>query len=320
MIDCALLKNSFLFRFNLRAFGNNRLAPLNRDAVLAMIGRRPDGIEDRDWEKRVDQAAARLRGSKRLVESAAYDEVISFQNETRTRLMRVYANRSFIDKGLYCVKSDLVSQVEREIEQASNDLDALVAKFLEDYERARADAESVLGDQFNPDNYPDRESVRKRFGMAYRWIAFSVPEGLPPEIREREEAKLRETFEKAASAITGALWGEFSQFIAAIERKLETSEDGKRKIFKDTLFDDLTQFVGAFSNRNSFNDERLAGLVERAELIMAKVGGNNPDKAQKLRDQEGLRNQVKSAFASLKTEVEKAVAEVPDRAFNFEEE
>lgn len=322
MLDCALLKNSFLFRFQLKGWGNTRKAPLNDEAIAAMIGPRGPFLSDEEWAKKIADAGKQLRGSKRLVNSEAFEAVVRFQAETRDRLLRTYCNQSFIEAGWYTVKREAVELVKAEVERAQSKLAELVQSFVYgDYRLAQQRTAEVLGAQFSERDYPTPERMERLFGMEYRFIQFDVPEGLPPEIRAEEEAKLRASFEKASAAITGALWGEFSKFVAEIEGKLSINGEGKPKVFRNTLFEDLTVFVKSFANRNTFNDERLRDLVEKAETIIAKVGGNGlEEQAQRMRDFEGLREQTKRALASLKGEVEAAIQEKPERRFDFSEE
>lgn len=321
MLDCALLKNSFLFRFQLKGWGNTRKAPLNDEAVAAMIGPRGPFMTDEEWAKKISEAGKQLRAAKRLVVSPAFDALIAFQAETRDRLLRTYCNQSFIEAGWYTVKREAVDMVKGEVEWAQGELAKLVQAFVYgDYQSAQTRAAEALGAQFAEKDYPAPEKLERMFGMEYRFIQFDVPEGLPPEIRAEEEAKLRASFEKASAAITGALWSEFETFVSEIEGKLAINGEGKPKIFRNTLFEDLTTFVKSFTNRNTFNDERLQGLVEKAETIIAKVGGKDlEDSAQRMRDFEGLRDQTKRALANLKTEVEAAIQEKPERRFDFEE-
>ncbi len=321
MLDCALLKNAFLFRFQLKAWGNSRKMPLNNEAIAALIGPRGPFMTDEEWEKKIADAAKRLKGSKRLVESKAFEELVGFQAETRDRLLKTFCNQSFLEAGWYTVSRTAVEPVKAEVESAIARMRELVEAFVwGDYVAAQQRAREVLGAQFSEQDYPSPVKLESLFGMQYRFIQFDVPEGLPPEIRAEEEAKLRASFERAQSAITGALWSEFATFVSEIEGKLSINGEGKPKVFRNTLFEDLTTFVKSFSNRDTFNDERLKGLVEKAEAIVAKVGGkDNVDRAERMRDFEGLRDQTKRALANLKSEVETAITEKPERRFEFED-
>jgi HAMP domain-containing protein len=321
MLDCALLKNASLFRFQLRGWGNVRQMPLTREAVADQIGPRGPFMSDEEWEKKITDAAKQLRASKRLVVSKAFDDVIAFQAETRDRLLRSYCNQSFIEAGWYTVSRNAIEAVKGEVERAQAELARLVQEFVYgDYEKAVTRAAEVLGAAYSTKDYPPPEKLARMFGMEYRFLQFDVPDGLPPEIRAEEEQKLRESYQRASDAITTALWSEFNTFVSEIERKLTVEEGGKPKVFRNTLFEDLTTFVKSFANRNTFNDERLQELVQKAEGIVAKVGGGTlEEKAQRMRDFEGLREQTKRAMDALKSEVAAAIQEKPERRFDFDE-
>jgi hypothetical protein len=155
--------------------------------------------------------------------------------------------------------------------------------------------------------------------LSYRIIELDVPEGLPSEIREQEERKLRETFEQAEQAITAALWAEFAEIIAHVAERLESSVDGKRKTFRDSTFGNLVEFMEAMKNRNVFSDERLAGLVGKAKAIVDAIGGKPSETADRLRNYDSLRAQTQKAFVALKEQVDKSIADLPVRVFSFEE-
>jgi hypothetical protein len=321
MIDCELFKSAQLLRFESRSWGNTRKADLNRGAIAEMIGPIASDETPEQYEERITKAQTQLRASKKLVDSPAYKAVTRFQNDTRSMLLKRYANQSFFEEGWYVVKNTVIKQVNDAVDQANEQLRMLVDAFLQEYGTARATMETTLGAQFNSDDYPLPEIVGTKFFFAHRWIQLSVPEGLPPEIRIQEEEKLRKSFADAQAAITGALWAEFSSFIGKIKERLTVGDDGKKKIFRDTLFSDLVTFIGSFSNRDTFNDARLNALVQEADRIVRKVAGSDDaDKAEAMRTFDGLRKQTADAFTALETEVSKAIAEEPSRSFSFDDE
>lgn len=319
-IDAKLLKNCVLFRLAMKCFGNQRRGELSDEAVEQIIGVRPAGMSDEENVDRLARAKKRLKLGKRLISAREYDDIKEFQSRTRRRLLQSYCNQSYIDDGLYTVKISVVPQVEEEIKKAQWELSAnLVPKFVAVYKEKIEEAKTLFEAQFNPKDYPDPSALPDKFGIDYRWTQFNVPEGLPPELREQEEKKLRESFERAEQAIVGALWAEFGKFLDHVVDRLEPTEDGKRKKFNENLFENLTNFIGSFNNRNALNDDKLNGLVTAAKEILSSASGDESpeDLVPKLRDEEALREKTAKAFSELKKEVDKTIEEMPERAFDF---
>lgn len=322
MTSIAIFKNCVLFRLKIQCFGNRRKGELSDEAVVQIIGPASYGQSVEEREKQIGSAKRRLKLGKALIQSEEFDKIKEFQSATRDNLLSRYCNRSFIDEGLYAVKADVVPKVEAEIRNADLQLqNELVPAFVAVYPVKVAEARKVFNGQFREKDYPTAEQLPGLFGFTYRWVQLDVPEGLPPEIREQEEKKLRETYAQAQEAIQGALWSEFSKFLEHITDRLEPGPDGKRKTFRDTLFTDLSQFVEAFGNRNAFNDEKLGALVAQTQAAIASIGGKTPaEAATMMRDFEGLRDKTAVVFSKVKAEVDKTIAEMPRRAFNFEED
>lgn len=322
MLNVALLKNCVLFRLQTQSFGNRRKGELSPEAVREIIGAPGPTERAEDYEKRLVQAGKRLKLGKSLVQSEELDKIKEYQTGVRVRLLSRYCNRSFIDEGLYAVKADVVPKVEAEIREAVEILGRdYVPAFVAVYPEKVAEARKIFNGQFRERDYPEVGSLPGLFGFSYRWVKLDVPEGLPPEIREQEEKKLRDTYAQAQEAIQGALWAEFQKFLDHVTDRLKPGADGKRKTFRDTLFDDLTEFTQAFQNRNAFNDEKLAKLVAAANAAITAVGGKDTaDAAARMRDFENLREKTADVFAKVKAEVDTTIAAMPKRAFNFSED
>lgn len=323
MIDCALLKNSSLIRIKVKGMGGNvRKVPVSKEAAEKLLGKQLDGLDTEEREKRIAIALIKLKASTTLIDCDELRAVTEYQSSFKKYIVDSFCNPSFIDEGWFTVTQTAVPALRKKFDIAQIELRALVEKFIAVYPVRKAAAEIVWGEKACSGLIGvDRMSrLLSQFVVDYRLTQLDVPEGLPPEIRAEEEAKLRKSFEDAQAAITGALWGQFKEFVDKIQERLTVTDDGKKKIFRDTLFEDLAAFVSAFVNKNAFNDVRLAALVQQANDLIARVGGNdNADKAQRMRDKEGLREQTAKAFADLATETEKAIAEKPERKFNFDE-
>lgn len=323
MLDIKLLKNSVLFKLRIKcAWGNSGKGTLSDEAVLKIIGPGPLGESPSDRAARIDKARSNFRLGKKLILCEEYDSVREFQCGFKSDLLKNFCNPSFIDEGLYFVKTEALGSVIKEIKAATKVLRGRVDKFLEVYPSKVKAARAILGEQFNAANYPDINTLLNAFSIDYRVVKLDVPEGLPPEIRQEEEKKLRDTFKAAEQELTLALREGFSKILEHVTDRLQPGEDGKRKKFTDTLFVDFVGFIESFSNKNILGDAELNKLVEQAKGVWQSVAngtGQDLSKAAKrVREIEPVREKALAALSAVKSELDKTIAEMPSRAFDFE--
>lgn len=323
-IDCKLLKNNVLFRLkNSCKWGNTAKIKLTETAVQSLIGPAPLTMNADEAADRLAKAMSRLKGGQRLLQSPEYDAIRTFQQETKKRILGTYCNPSFIDDGLFTVKLESLPAVIDELKRAQEHLKLfLVTAFADALPEQMAAARPVLGELFNEKFYPQADKLAAMFDITYRVVQLDIPEGLPPEIREEEERKLRETYAQAEQAIREALYSEFQTFLDHIVERLTPGDDGKKKRFNGDILGGLSVFVGAFNNRNTFDDARLAELVARAQTIVASASNGDADikaTGERLRTDEMLRTGVASALAGIQKEVEATIATLPSRAIELED-
>lgn len=319
MINCELFKNNCLVRIK----GFNRLPgrrkmTVTRDIAEKFLGGR--NVEtDEEWEKKLNEAMKRLAASSKLILCDELQAIDSLRAAIRTDCLRRFCNASGIDDGLYLIKTDRVPRLsefiaERVTELRGSLVPAFAAVYPVEVERVR----NLWGGEIAA-KLPDVSRLPELFGVEFYAIQFTVPEGLPPEVREAEEKKLRESFESARSAIVTALWTEFQGLLEHIVERLTPAPDGTLKTFQKGTIENLRVFISAFEDRNAFNDSKLGDVVKKASDILAGVGSNG-DVAKRLRDYEGVRAQTTEAFAALKADVDKGVEAVASRSFDFSDE
>jgi ribosomal protein L17 len=73
-----------------------------------------------------------------------------------------------------------------------------------------------------------------------------------------------------------------------------TSDNGKPRVFRDSLVSNLADFLQVFDVRNLGNDEDLAKLAERCRELMAGVAPKD------LRTDTALRAEVQRGFSEVK--------------------
>jgi hypothetical protein len=318
MISAEMFKSNCLIR--IKTF--NRMPQRSGMKVTREVAERYLGGRvaetDEEWEAKVKKAMADLSVSRKLITCPEMQAVTSEVAAIKSEALRRYCNRSGIDDGLFLIKTELVSEANRYISERlrlllENQVPALMAV----YPGAVAAVKALWGED-GARKLPEVDKLPGLFGVTSYAIQFEVPEGLPPEIRAEEEAKLRASFEQARAAIQAALWSEFQELVDHLIDRLQPAEDGTKKKFTTSSVENIQAFCDAFSNRNSFNDEKLQACVTKAKEILGAVGAND-EVVKRIKDYETVKLAVKDAFTALKGEVDKGVEEV-GRTFDFSED
>jgi len=312
-VDLERFRNTCGFTATFKCWGNSRKAPVEKIKTEA------DGDGNKALASAQDtKAKERLKLSKKLIVSEEYDAIKSFFGELRSWTYD-HTVPSFFKEGFQLCSNHpeaLQALIDKYEKAITTDLPALVDKLIAAYPNqvltARADLEPA--GLFNADDYPDADTLRDSFGIEYHFIAFTVPEGLPPELRATEEAKLQKTFADAGEEITLALRASFQELIAHATEKLTTEPGAKPKIFKDTLIGNILQFMETFENRNLMNDTQLEELVTKAREILTGVT------PQKLRDLASVRENTRKQFEQIKTALDGMITVKAQRKFNFSED
>ena len=301
-IDLNRFKDAVGFTVTFRKWGNRRKG--NKDKITTSA------------DAKQDQATkARIAVTKELIKAKEYDAVCNFMGEIQRW---VYENTvpSFFKEGFQLTRLEAVEKIENAMRAAARDgLPALVNDLVKVFPDKIREAQTALGEQFNPMDYPNPEDLPRMFSIEWNWIAFTVPEGLPIELRKAEEDKLQKQFSDAAEQITLALRTGFQELIAHAAERLAPSGPGEKpKIFKDSLIGNLQAFIETFNQRNLLNDVELAQLVTKAKEMLCGVT------PEKLRNYQKTKDEVRNAFDGIKTQLDGMIVEAKSRVIEFDSE
>jgi hypothetical protein len=305
-VNIELLSKNVALTVTRKTFNNSRKADMSQISLK--------DHNDDDEEK----AKARMRLKKQLLISPELDAINEHLGEVY-KWVQARSMPSFFKDGVYLVKLSEVSTFEAKFSESLEKLSKLVRAFQDKYEEQKAEARTVLNGQFRDKDYPDVRALPARFGIEWNWISFGVPESLPAELRAAEAGKLEATFRDAEREILAALREGFAEIVSHVTDRLTVGPGEKQKIFRNTLFDDITEFIGTFNARNLVNDADLERLVLNARNILAEVRGENPSaQAEVVRDSKDLRERTAQKFAELKNAVDSIIIDRPSRKFNFD--
>jgi len=273
-------------------------------------------IKTAQLEAQADFEEDLVNASKKLFKCDEYQAIKSSEAE-----MRAFVNRkalpSYFQRGTYLVPNRSIPTVVEKLKEvkASRD-EKLVPAFIARYDEIVAANMKAQGDLANPTDYESRDVVRAKFAMDWHWVRFSVAgslEGIDAQLYEEEKQKAKATWTAAANEMVTLVRATFIEIIEHVLDRLSGGEDGKPKIFKNSLVENLNAFLSDFEERNDIlDDEKLATLVNEMRQVMDGVD------AEELRDSKRTRKQVVEKFTEVKKTLDAMMEEKPDRAFSFD--
>jgi hypothetical protein len=217
-----------------------------------------------------------LRVSKTILESPILDRIASFDRATKVEInsLAVPGTAEFTT---LILPQDHISRAIEYLNRRAERRTALVDEFLVDYSRAKAAAEVRLGNHYNPSDYPPQNTVAEQFSMTWDTHDLGVPAVLSeidPQLYEQERQRYCREWEQTIVEATEALTSEFHGLLSHLIERLQPSEDGRRRILRDSAIEHFRDFLEKFQPRNISNSESLARLARECRLIMTTLGEN----------------------------------------------
>lgn len=254
--------------------------------------------------------------NKELLKSDSFDAIVKYDNEFRNNLYKLSLPNPLFRNGTYLVPVGLIERIDAMIENYKSNRSILVNNFIADYNDAVYRARETLNGLFNINDYPAIDAVRESFQVSTQYIEIGLPTQLgafSPEIFRREREAFNEKLVSASEEITAAMRESFSELINHMVERLKPGENGKQKIFRDTLVSNLRDFMETFNARNITNDEDLQKLVDRAREVL------NGKSANDLRSIDSIREQVSNGMQEIKNSLSGMVVDAPKRKFSFDD-
>jgi hypothetical protein len=189
-----------------------------------------------------------------------------------------------------------------ELAQAEGDLNSV-------YGEIQADAHRRLGRLYNPSDYPPE--VRGLFGVDWDFPSVEPPSylmRLNPDIYQQEQERITRRFEEAVQLAEQAFIGEFAKLVSHLTERLDGTEDGDRKIFRDSVVTNLMDFFEKFRTLNVRSNTQLDALVEQAQQVVRGIA------PQELRDNGGLRQHVATQLAGVQAALDGMLVDRPRRS------
>jgi hypothetical protein len=255
-----------------------------------------------------------LRLSKQLLDSDELRAIDTADNAFKQWLYTRAVPGAPFRAGIHVIPARLISEVDTKLAIYQANRERLIERFLLAYPQRIAEARERLGAQFKGTDYPPKEALKAAFRVDFSYFTFETPQslaGISKELFDREKDKAREVWQQAQDDMREAMRACFAELVDHMRDRLKTADDGKPRIFRDSLVANLKDFLSTFPARDITNDGELAALCDRARSLL---DGIEPDD---LRKQEPLRENVRASMDEIKRDLDAAVTAASTRRRKF---
>ena len=181
---------------------------------------------------------------------------------------------------------------KRQLDDHKIEFDRLAANFINVYPTLISAAAFQLGDLFDRDEYPEVDTLQKKFKFNYSLIPIPTAGDFRIEIGEQAKAELVAQYEAAFNErLNNAMrdvWDRLYDCLSHMSERLASDDEGKRKVFHGTLLTNATELISLLTRLNVTNDPKLEQA--RRDLQAALVDTD----ISSLKDSDYVRENVKS--------------------------
>lgn len=196
------------------------------------------------------------------------------------------------DNGLRLLPVSNFITYKEQLNTLETNYNALVEKFLVAYPNLVSAAAFQLGALFDRNEYPDADKIAHKFKFNVNFLPVPTAGDFRIDIGEDAKQELIASCNNAYndrlnSAMKDA-WGRLHEHLLRMSDRLSDTEDGKNKIFRDSLLENAVELVDLLKHFNLTNDPTM----EQARLDLANAIQNHS--ADDLREVDSCRHAVKS--------------------------
>jgi hypothetical protein len=228
----------------------------------------------------------------------------------RSRILAYWKGISlpYPEPGIRLIRQDDIQPFASHISTLQQELAEAVGQLDASYAELKSAARRRLGTLFNAADYP--ASLRGWFDVTYDFPSVEPPDylrQLSPHLYEQEAQRVAARFDEAVQLAEQAFTEELSKLVSHLTERLSGDNDGKPKVFRDSVIENLGEYFGRFRHLNIRSSEQLDELVGQAQRI---VQGIEP---QQLRDNGNLRQQIATQLSGVQAVLDGLLVDRPRR-------
>lgn len=281
----------------------NNIAGIARAAMLVSLNIGMYSARKQDKTTQAEITEAKGSGSRKaasvyknlFAECVELDAIGKFLTRVRNEHYRL--TLPWDDDGKRMLPTKALIEYRAFMGRAEAELGRLVGVFGDKYDTLVAAAAFQLGALFDRAEYPSRERAMKRFYLDVAMTPLPVSGDFRLDIEAEVQDDLVRDYEKRMDAKVQAAnqeaWTRLHKVLSHMSERLETNDDGTKKIFHDTTVTNAEQLCDLLTQLNITQDPALEKA--RASLEAALQGATPKD----LRESQGSRTIVKQRVDSI---------------------
>ena len=228
----------------------------------------------------------------------------------RTRILTTWRNSTlpYPEPGTRLIRRQILEDFTETMNSLRRELQEAGEELAYYYDELREAARARLGRLYNPDDYP--ATMSGLFDVIIDHPNFEAPAYLrlvSPTLYQQEADRIRHRFEESVKLAEDAFLGELSKLVEHLTERLSGSDDGKPKIFRDTVVTNLVEFFERFRRLNIGSSEDLDRMVSDVRRI---VGDTTADD---LRNSAPLRQHVAVELSRVQASLDGLMVDRPRR-------
>jgi hypothetical protein len=167
------------------------------------------------------------------------------------------------------------------------------------------DAKNRLRGAFNAGNYP--VDLSALYGVEWTFPSIEPNGELPAHVYEAQKAHVQAKLEEAVALAEEAFAQELTHMVKHLADKLNSAEDGKPKVFRDSAISNLIAFFERFKKLSISSNQQLDEIVAQAQSL---IQGVTP---HELRKSATLKEEVRTGMADITHKLESMMIARPRR-------
>ena len=217
---------------------------------------------------------------KILGDCAELDAVQKFAANARNA--HYFSTLPWSDTGIRLLTTAKYFEYNKVMGDLQQEFERLVEKFIQAYSWQVSQAQLRLGDLFNPSDYPTTDSLRSKFSFALNYMP--VPEAgdfrldISNEAQQQITAHYNNYYQNQLGNAMREIWERAKDALTKMSERLDYADDQTKKIFRDSLVDNVMDVVDLMGSCNITGDTHMSAVQAR---LKSALSGVTPDALRK---------------------------------------